>query len=181
MRVVCVESGGSSAYTTFVSGALDDDARINRVVANIPRHGLIVVKPNWVQQSHEYDPEIWEPVITHPDLLLTILECLAERVAEDDSARWTAYLRRVFKTVRVATANGLQHWPRSIPDQLELPTCMRGVGPKGGGHVDGDQTRRSTGYVKVNPAEDSLFYGHSGEGRYYAQTTILRRSTAITI
>src|SRR4051812_38076865 len=39
---------------------------------------LVVVKPNWIQESHEYQPDVWEPVITHPRLLLAVIEALAE-------------------------------------------------------------------------------------------------------
>src|SRR4051794_18534947 len=39
---------------------------------------LVVVKPNWVQESHEYRPDVWEPVITHPAVLLAVIEGLAE-------------------------------------------------------------------------------------------------------
>lgn len=27
---------------------------------------LVLVKPNWIQESHQEQPEVWEPVITHP-------------------------------------------------------------------------------------------------------------------
>ena len=135
---------------------------------------LIVVKPNWIQQSHEYDPEIWEPVITHPDLLLAILECLAERVAGEATicvcdgphtyADFSAILARGRFGERFAALAKkhprinfeLLDLRREVWDRKEEVVVARRPNP--------DDPR---GYVKVNLAEDSLFYGHSGEGRYY--------------
>ena len=57
--------------------------------------GMVVLKPNWIQESHEYDAEAWEAVITNPTLLLATVQVL-ERACEgrhaDRHLRWTAYV-----------------------------------------------------------------------------------------
>ena len=42
--------------------------------------GMVVLKPNWIQESHEYDAEAWEAVITNPTLLLATIQVLGRRL-----------------------------------------------------------------------------------------------------
>ncbi|MCL4216308.1 MAG: DUF362 domain-containing protein, partial [Candidatus Hydrogenedentes bacterium] len=41
---------------------------------------LIVVKPNWIQEAHEFEPDVWECIITHPNILLAVVEYLASEM-----------------------------------------------------------------------------------------------------
>ena len=50
------------------------------MLANDDPARVVVIKPNWIQESHEYRPEVWEPVITHPELILAAIEAVAERL-----------------------------------------------------------------------------------------------------
>ena len=34
----------------------------------------VIIKPNWIRQSHQSDPQEWESVITHPTVITSVLE-----------------------------------------------------------------------------------------------------------
>jgi len=69
------------AIRTCIETALDTHPACSDLLKDTEKASLIVVKPNWVQEWHEYRKDVWEPVITNPALLLCLLECLAERIA----------------------------------------------------------------------------------------------------
>ena len=60
-----------------VIAALEMDIGALHLIENRTRDRLIVIKPNWIQEAHEYKPDVWEPVITNPELVICILEYLA--------------------------------------------------------------------------------------------------------
>ena len=72
--------GDRAAIRAFAASVLDGDAELRALLASGDPARLIVLKPNWIQESHEYRPDVWEPVITHPAVLLAVLEVLAERI-----------------------------------------------------------------------------------------------------
>src|SRR5262245_48705413 len=42
--------------------------------------GMVVLKPNWIQENHEYNAEAWEAVITNPTVLLATIQVLRVRL-----------------------------------------------------------------------------------------------------
>lgn len=40
----------------------------------------VVLKPNWVKESHLYKPDDWEYVITHPDIITSVLKKVVENL-----------------------------------------------------------------------------------------------------
>ena len=68
------------AIAAFVERAFETGAAARVLSGPAAPDRLVVVKPNWIEQSHQHDPEVWEPVITHPAVILATLECLAARM-----------------------------------------------------------------------------------------------------
>ncbi len=137
-------------------------------------HRLVVVKPNWVQQAHEYNPDVWEPVITHPSVVLAVVDELA-RAMQGLGTLCVCDAPHTYADFETIVARGqlkerLQQvrdrWPRL---RLELIDLRREV------WIRKDEVvveRRANphdprGYVPFNLGRDSLFWRHRGEGHYY--------------
>lgn len=136
--------------------------------------GLAVLKPNWIQESHEYQIDVWEPVITHPAVVLAVAETLAEKMkgqgticlcdAPHSYANFDAIVSR--GTLRNRLQELRTRWPNL---NVELIDLRREVWIRKEEVVI--ERRRNPedprAYVKLNLGPRSLFYGKSGEGRYY--------------
>ena len=150
------------------------DADIGRLLGNGDPRRLIVIKPNWLQEAHEYKPDVWEPVITHPTIVLAVIECLAEKMAGQGTisvcdaphtyASFESILARGGLKTRIAALS--QRWPELKIEVLDL---RREVWVRKDEVVveRRPNTEDPRGYVRFNLGCDSLFYGHPGEGRYY--------------
>jgi len=40
----------------------------------------VVIKPNWIAERHKFKKEVWEPVITHPNVILGIIRKVIQRL-----------------------------------------------------------------------------------------------------
>ncbi|MFG0294669.1 MAG: DUF362 domain-containing protein [Maioricimonas sp. JB045] len=135
---------------------------------------LVVVKPNWVQESHEYIPDRWLPVISHPAVLVAVVETLAELmdgrgeicicdaphtyanfdaiVARGDLPGRLERVRQRFPKLELGTLDLRREvWLRK--EEVIVERRQNGGDPRG--------------YVALNLSKDSLFYRHPGEGRFY--------------
>lgn len=135
---------------------------------------LVVIKPNWVQQSHEYKPEEWESVITHPDVVLAVVEVLAELMhgrgsiclcdAPHTYANFEQIVNRGQLKKRFEALKS--QWPNLNLELLDLRreiwTLKEGVVINRKPNVQDPR-----GYVRLNMKANSLFYKYSGEGLYY--------------
>jgi uncharacterized protein (DUF362 family) len=139
---------------------------------NSPRR--VVIKPNWVQESHELIPDVWEPVITHPALILAVAEALSELMggrgtiticdAPHTYANFDAILER--GQFRKSLRNLGERFPDMCLDLIDL---RREVWVRQDEVVVERRPNSSDprGYVCLDLGKDSLFYKHGGEGRYY--------------
>jgi uncharacterized protein (DUF362 family) len=144
----------------------------NRLPLNPSR--LIVVKPNWIQDSHEYFPDLWEPVITHPNLVLSVVEALAKQMGGCGTIVICDAPNTYADFSKIAGRGGLKvgleaiqsKWPKLHLDLLDLRREIWLIREQ-----VVIQRRRNDpdprGYVKLNLGVDSLFSGYCGEGRYY--------------
>lgn len=135
---------------------------------------LIVVKPNWVQEWHEYRKDVWKPVITNPAILLCLLECLAKRItgraticvcdAPHTYADFEAILGRGDFQSRFQALTA--HYPHITFELLDLrrEVWLRKEEVVVERLVNAEDPR---GYVRADLGENSLFYRHPGEGRFY--------------
>ena len=158
----------------FVTDSLDGDPETAAMLRTADPDRLVVVKPNWIQESHEYRPDVWEPVITHPRILLPIVETLAAymqgrgTICICDAPHTYADFSAI--VARGKLANGIEallaRWPALRIELLDLrretwlrkeevivERCPNPGDPRG--------------YVQLDLSRDSLFYGHRGEGSYF--------------
>jgi uncharacterized protein (DUF362 family) len=175
VRVATVKSyADHSGIAAFIDNALDLDPNIAALLAVGSPERLIVIKPNWIQESHEYEPMIWEPVITHPDLILLLIRMLARRMqgrgticicdAPHTYAHWEMILARGNLVQGLKKLSS--EWPELNVECLDL---RREVWIRKEEVVAErlKNTEDPRGYVRFNLGRESLFYGHAGEGRYY--------------
>ena len=159
----------------------DDDAAIRAFVRQaLPawlgdgRERLVVLKPNWVQESHEYAPEVWVPVITHPTLIVTVIEELVAlggskvKIAICDAPHTYASFDAI--VARGGLGDRLADLRARHPElSLELIDLRREVWIRKEevvvDRIPNPEDPR--GYARLDLGRDSLFYGHPGEGRYY--------------
>jgi uncharacterized protein (DUF362 family) len=186
VRIVSVTSyGDGERLRSFVQEALCMDPAIHALLCEGDPKRLVVVKPNWVQQSHEYAPDLWEPVITHPNVVLAVLSCLAETmggrgtIAVCDGphthADIGAILTRGGFDQRVAALR--TQWPQLNLEVIDLRreiwiTREQVVVERKPNPPD------PRGYVALNLGRNSLFYQHAGEGAYYGadyDTNVVKR------
>jgi len=164
----------SEEIYSFVELALNMDSEISLFLDNNDLCRHVVVKPNWIQEGREDNPDVWEPVITHPSLVVSVVDSLAKKmrgkgtISICDGPHTYASFEAIVD--RGALKNAFESIRLQWPDlKLELLDLRREIWIRKEEVVierrpNPDDPR---GYVKVNLAEDSLFYGHPGEGRYY--------------
>jgi len=162
------------AIRTCIETALDTHPACSDLLKDTEKASLIVVKPNWVQEWHEYRKDVWEPVITNPALLLCLLECLAERIAGTATicvcdgphtyANFGAILQRGDFQARFQALTA--QYPRITFELLDLrrEVWLRKEEVVVERLVNAEDPR---GYVRADLGEDSLFYRHAGEGHFY--------------
>ncbi len=158
----------------FVRRALRARAPIADLLSTRPAERLVVVKPNWIQESHEYAEDVWLPVITHPALILAIVEELSElmggrgTVAICDAPHTYADFDRIVS--RGEFLAGVRAIRASHPRlAVELLDLRREVWRRRDGVVVDRRPNAEDprGYVRVDLGRDSLLCGHAGAGRYY--------------
>jgi len=135
---------------------------------------LVVVKPNWLCENHLARPESWISVITHPLVVVAVVECLAARmngcgtICVCDAPTTQADFERVIARgqLMVLLDELRQRYPRL---RLEVIDLRREVWVMREGVVVERRVNKPDprGYVAVNLGRDSMFFGHRGEGRYY--------------
>lgn len=175
---VSIAAVGSYSNTglirAFVTQTLESSPQVGALLADIQKVPLIVVKPNWVQEAHECDDQIWEPMITHPQVLLSILEYLAERV-QGAATICVCDAPHTYADFSAIVARGgffdqFSALAKKHPSiKFELQDLRREVWSRKEEVVV--ERRKNVedlrGYVKVNLGQHSLFTGHVGAGHYY--------------
>jgi uncharacterized protein (DUF362 family) len=135
---------------------------------------LVVIKPNWIQDSHDRDKDIWIPVITHPAVLVAIIDEIAGlmggrgTVALCDAPVTYANFDAIIARGDLGAELGelRQRWPQL---GLEVTDLRREVWIWKEEVVVSrvPNTPDPRGYTCLDLGRDSLFYGFGGEGRYY--------------
>jgi uncharacterized protein (DUF362 family) len=163
-----------AAIGRFVASVLDTEPDIRALLASGDPARLIVLKPNWIQESHDNRPEVWEPVITHPALLLAVIEELGARIAGPatlcicDAPHTYGDFAAI--TARGGLAGELERLRARVPAlRIELLDLRREIWLRQEQVVVERRPNPEDprGYVRLDLARDSLFFGHPGEGRYY--------------
>jgi uncharacterized protein (DUF362 family) len=174
-RIALIESyEDRSAIRDFFLSLVDASPPIRDLLRSQDPSRLVVVKPNWIQESHERLPDVWEPVITHPRVVSVVVETLADRmggrgtICVCDAPHTHADFQEI-----VARGDLLPQldrirlrWPELAIEVLDLrrERWILEEGVVVERRLNGEDPR---GYVRLNLGRDSLFHGHRGEGRYY--------------
>lgn len=174
VKICTITDYNSPALREVLNRVMDSYPQIWEAFGKTKQESLIVVKPNWIQESHEYLSDVWEPVITHPALVLAVVECLAERMKGrgklcicDAPHTYASFENIVSRGNLKLSLNDVQRrWPNLHIELLDLrrEVWIRKEEVVISRHPNMNDPR---GYVKLNLGRDSLFYRHKGEGRYY--------------
>jgi uncharacterized protein (DUF362 family) len=164
---------------SFVDVALQRTPAVRRVLHNEDPERLIVLKPNWVQESHEFQRDVWIPVITHPVLIEAVLDSIARNIkgkatvvicdAPHAYAAFDCILKRGDLIQRLNV-----HRRKSAALNIEVLDLRREITIRGKEEVILKIVRNKEdprGYVAVNLGTHSLFHNAKGEGRYYGAMT----------
>ncbi len=166
--------GDGEAIRRFVRTALDMDPAVSRLLRERLPQRVVAVKPNWVQESHEYKPDVWECVITHPSVVLAIIEEVAEMMGGQGTIALCdaphTYARFDAIVARGKLAEGLDALRLRYPVlRIEVIDLRREVW-RCVEQVIVERRPNSPdprGYVRVDLGRASLFHDHHGEGHYY--------------
>ncbi len=172
--VKCAPTYSGPILSRAVKDLLQIDPELVDWLGESDPERLVVVKPNWIQEAHDSEPNLWEPVITHPAVILAVVEGLAELMmgrgtisvcdAPHTHADFEAILRHGEIRRRLQTIGG--RFPKL---NLEILDLRREVWIVRNGVV----VRRDPnpcdhrGYVRLGLGRNSLFYGKDREGHYY--------------
>lgn len=158
----------------FFESVIDSDPEIADLLRSADPSRLVVVKPNWIQESHEGLPDVWEPVITHPRVVAAVVETLATTMggrgticvcdAPHTYADFGAIVRRGDFLSQIDRVR--RQWPGLHVEILDLrrEVWIRKEQVVVDRRPNPEDPR---GYVRLNLGTHSLFDGHRGEGRYY--------------
>lgn len=75
-RAEVVEVLAVASYEEDFASLLPDD-----LFSGIHPGNVVVLKPNWVMESHQYRPDEWEYVITHPAVITAVLRKVLAQLA----------------------------------------------------------------------------------------------------
>lgn len=167
-------SYNAASISDIVRGALRASGFDRGWFANLGHPALVVVKPNWVQESHERQPGVWESIITHPEVVVAVVGALAGAmegrgvIAICDAPHTYATFEKILERGRLV--DRLEHlrrkWPELTIESLDLRREIwirrEEVVVERRPNVEDPR-----GYVKVDLGNESLLYRHRGEGRFY--------------
>jgi uncharacterized protein (DUF362 family) len=162
------------AIKRFILEVLSEHGRIRALLESADSSTLVVVKPNWIQESHEHKPDLWEPVITHPTVVLAALEALADlmkgrgTLSICDAPHTYAHFEAII--ARGALKDRIDRLRHRYPDlRVELIDLRREVWVRKEEVVVErlSNPHDPRGYSRFDLGKASLFYEHRGEGSYY--------------
>jgi len=156
----------------FIYDALSECETTSRLLGKTKLH--VVLKPNWVQESHELHSDLWLPLITHPAVLEATIRAIAKIAsgyvtisicdAPITNANFAKILQRGDLEERLANCRSeLSNVQIEVID-LRKEIWIRREEVIVERLKNTDDPRN---YVAVNLGQDSLFYGFQGENHYY--------------
>ncbi len=134
----------------------------------------VVLKPNWVEDSHVRIPGYWEPVITDPTIILGMVSALGEALQNRGHVTICDAPSTYVSFEKVAACGGFDQSLRSVQGELrglrvEVLDLRREVWVTRE-HVVVERRPNPPdprGYVAFDLGRDGMLYGYAGEGRYY--------------
>jgi uncharacterized protein (DUF362 family) len=133
----------------------------------------VVIKPNLVKESKETDPDEWESVITSPELIKVVTEYVCRqlkgtgKITICDAPQTDSGFEKIVKRLDLLTM--ATELTKKFGTPIEVIDLRNEEWINEGGVI----TKRNklpgdpNGAITFNMARKSLFYNHSGEGKYY--------------
>ncbi len=156
----------------FIYDSISGCERICRLLDRAKVH--VVLKPNWVQESHENQSELWLPLITHPAILEATVRAISKIAsgsvtisicdAPITNANFSKILQRGGLEERLAACRS-----ELANVEIEVIDLRREIWIRREEVIVErlKNTEDPRDYVATNLGQDSLFYKFQGEGRYY--------------
>jgi len=133
----------------------------------------VVIKPNLVKESKETDADEWRSVITSPDLIKAVCEDVCRKLNGTGRVTICDAPQTDSSFVKIAEKTKLFEIARECSERFYVSVDVVDLRneewtSKGGIITERHQLKGDPeGAVALNLAENSLFYNHPGEGRYY--------------
>ena len=160
----------------FLTHGLDADnfgqQRWNPLGELIKPGDTVIVKPNLIKEKHPRDPDGWIYMMTHGSVIRAVCDYVVKalrgsgRIIVADAPQTDSSFSEICMTLGL---NELREFYRSNNIDFELVDIRKYEWKS----VDDVIVSRRVlpgdpkGYVKFDLGRHSMFYGHSGEGRYY--------------
>lgn len=133
----------------------------------------VVIKPNLVKESKETDPNEWESVITSPTLIRTVTEFVCQQLQSTGKITICDAPQTDSSFEKIAEKLGLYDLAKELTDKYGTPVEIIDLRNEEWTNEGGVITHRKkltgdpNGAIAFNLGKQSLFYKHSGEGRFY--------------
>lgn len=133
----------------------------------------VVLKPNLVKQSKENDPNEWESVVTQARVIEAVLHSVCEQLGPKGKVTICDAPQTDSSFAKIAELLHLHELAASATKRFNVPVEIVDLRNEEWTNENGIITNRRKltgdprGAIAFNLGEDSLFYGHPGEGRYY--------------
>ncbi|HOX28620.1 MAG TPA: DUF362 domain-containing protein, partial [bacterium] len=135
---------------------------------------LVVIKPNWIQESHEKESDVWIPLITNPEIILAAVDSVCEYFEDRVTVCVCDAPHTYADFGKIISRGDFAHKLEALKSRrrnavIEVLDLRREVWTVRNGVVTDRRPNEPDprGYVSFNLGNESLFHGHGGEGRYY--------------
>jgi uncharacterized protein (DUF362 family) len=133
----------------------------------------VVIKPNLVKQSKENDPLEWESVITSPKLIELVCNDVCQKLNGTGKVTICDAPQTDSSFRQIAEKLDLLGIAKRATEKYSVPVEVIDLRAEEWTNEQGVITQRvklqgdPNGAIAFNLGKDSLFYRHSGEGKYY--------------
>src|SRR5262245_22771576 len=140
---------------------------------SVHRGDWVVIKPNLVKEAKETDPSEWRSVITSPDLIRQMCEHVCGQLAGTGRVTICDAPQTDSSFSRIAERLGLYRIAEDCSRRFGVSVEVVDLRNEEWTNADGIITERKRlhgdpeGTIAFDLGRRSLFYGFSGEGRYY--------------
>ena len=133
----------------------------------------VVIKPNFVKECKETDPQEWQSVVTSRFLIKHVCESVCRGLASKGKVTICDAPQTDSSFSAIAKKLGLYPLAEECTKKYGVPVEVVDLRNEEWTNENGVITTRRklsgdpNGAIAFNLGKDSLFYGHTGEGRFY--------------
>ena len=140
---------------------------------NITPGDWVVLKPNFVKENKENDPNEWESVVTSPWLIRTVCEYVCKNLNSKGKVTICDAPQTDSSFSKIAERTGLYQIALECKEKYKVEVEIIDLRSEEWTNVGGIITERKklkgdpNGVIAFSLGKHSLFYGYKGEGKYY--------------